>query len=136
MLFRVCVLSCFVYQKSKPISIFFVSCQIAGPTFDHGFFYTHSQNSKLVGYADIDYGGDLDNGKNPSGYAFHISSAIFAWSSKKQQTIALSTCEAEYIAATACACQAMWLAYILSKLNLANENPVTIFLDNKYVIHS
>lgn len=45
--------------------------------------------SKLVGYSDSDYGGDLDDGKSTSGYAFHIGSAIFSWSSKKQQTVAL-----------------------------------------------
>ncbi|KAK3027474.1 hypothetical protein RJ639_041080, partial [Escallonia herrerae] len=48
------------------------------------------------------YGRDLDDRKSTSGYAFHIGSAIFSWSSKKQQIVALSTCEAEYIAAAAC----------------------------------
>ncbi|WOG92347.1 hypothetical protein DCAR_0311611 [Daucus carota subsp. sativus] len=103
-------------------------------TLNYGLFYTHSQNSKLVGYSDSDYGGDLDDGKSTSGYAFHIGSAIFSWSSKKQQTVALSTCEAEYIAAAACACQAMWLGYILGELNLAKEDPVTIYVDNKSAI--
>ncbi|KAL8094563.1 hypothetical protein AgCh_036190 [Apium graveolens] len=53
-------------------------------TLDHGLFYTHSQDSKLVGYSDSDYSGDLDDGKNTSGYAFYIGSGIFSWSSKKQ----------------------------------------------------
>ncbi|XP_074378125.1 secreted RxLR effector protein 161-like [Apium graveolens] len=73
-------------------------------TLDHGLFYTYSQDSKLVGYSDSDYGGDLDDGKSTSGSTFHIGSAIFSWSSKKQQTVSLSTCEVEYIAAAACAC--------------------------------
>ncbi|WOG92362.1 hypothetical protein DCAR_0311626 [Daucus carota subsp. sativus] len=100
-------------------------------TLNHGLFYTHSQDSKLVGYSDSDYGGDLDDGKSTSGYAFHIGSAIFSWSSKKQQTVALSTCEAEYIAAAGAACQAIWLSYILGELNLVKEEPVTIYVDNK-----
>ncbi|XP_074345106.1 uncharacterized protein LOC141684164 [Apium graveolens] len=74
-------------------------------TLGHGLFYTHSQNSKLVGYSDSNYGGDLDDGKSTSGYAFHIGTAIFLWSSKKQQTVALSTCEAEYIVVATCTCQ-------------------------------
>ena len=53
---------------------------------------------------------------------------------KKQQIVALSTCEAEYIAAAACACQAMWLGYILGELNLVEEGPVKIYVDNKSVI--
>lgn len=81
-----------------------------------------------------DFGGDLDDGKSTSGYAFHIGSTIFSWSSKKQQTVALSTCEAEYMAAAACTCQAMWLGYILCELNLAKEDSVTIYVDNKSAI--
>ncbi|KAL8125556.1 hypothetical protein AgCh_013007 [Apium graveolens] len=92
-------------------------------TLSHGLFYSHSQNAKLVGYSDSDYGGDLDDGKSTSGYAFHIGSVIFSWSSKKQQTVALSTCEAEYIAAAALACQAIWLGYVLGELNLVKEEP-------------
>ncbi|XP_074337764.1 uncharacterized protein LOC141705328 [Apium graveolens] len=103
-------------------------------TLDHGLFYTHSQNPKLVGYSDSDYGGDLDDGKNTSGYAFHNGSGIFSWSSKKQQTVDLSTCEAEYIAAAVCTCQAMWLVYILGELNLVEEGPVQIYVDNKSAI--
>ncbi|XP_074347280.1 secreted RxLR effector protein 161-like [Apium graveolens] len=103
-------------------------------TLDHGLFYSHSQNSKLVGYSDSDYGGDLDDGKSTSGYAFRIGSAIFSWSSKKQQIVALSTCEAEYMAAAACACQAIWLGYILGESNFAKEGPVKIYVDNKSAI--
>ncbi|XP_074366216.1 secreted RxLR effector protein 161-like [Apium graveolens] len=103
-------------------------------TLDQGLFYMHSQNSKLVGYSDSDYGGDLDDGKSTSGYVFHIGSAIFSWSSKKQPTVALSTCEAEYIAAATCACQAKWLGYILSELNLIKEDSVTIYVDKKSAI--
>ncbi|GAA0149774.1 oxidase [Lithospermum erythrorhizon] len=100
-------------------------------TLEYGLFYTHSQDSKLVGYLDSDYGGDLDDAKSTSGYAFHIGLAVFSWSSKKQQTVPLSTCEAEYMAVAACTCQAIWLKYILSELYYSNEEPVTIYVDNK-----
>ena len=49
-------------------------------TINYGLFHTHSQNSKLVSNSDSDYGGELDDEKSTSGYAFHISSAIFSWS--------------------------------------------------------
>ncbi|KAK2991823.1 hypothetical protein RJ640_006383 [Escallonia rubra] len=103
-------------------------------TVDHGLFYTHSQNSRLIGYSDSNYGRDLDDRKSTSGYAFHIGSAIFSWSSKKQQIVALSTCEAEYIAAAACTCQAIWLKNILKELYLIEEGPTTIYVDNKSAI--
>ncbi|KAK4258396.1 hypothetical protein QN277_007851 [Acacia crassicarpa] len=103
-------------------------------TINHGLFYTHSQDSRIVGYSDSDYGGDIDDRKSTSGYAFHIGSAIFSWSSKKQQTVALSSCEAEYMAAAACTCQAIWLKNILNELHQKQEGPVTIYVDNKSAI--
>ncbi|KAK2993953.1 hypothetical protein RJ640_000551 [Escallonia rubra] len=103
-------------------------------TVDHGLFYTYFQNSRLVGYSDSNYGKDLDDQKSTSGYAFHIGSAIFSWSSKKQQIVAFSTCEAEYIAAAACTCQAIWLKNILRELYLIEEGPTTIYVDNKSAI--
>ncbi|XP_055822197.1 uncharacterized mitochondrial protein AtMg00810-like [Solanum dulcamara] len=103
-------------------------------TVNHGLFYTHFKNSKLVGYSDSDYGGDLDDRKSTSEYLFHLGSATFSWSSKKQQTIALSTCEAEYIAATACTCQAIWLKNILEELSFAQDYPIKIYVDNKSTI--
>lgn len=78
-------------------------------TINQGLFYESSKDSKLVGYTDSDYGGDPDERKSTSGYMFHIGSAAFSWSSKKQTVVALSSCEAEYVAAAACACQAIWL---------------------------
>ena len=103
-------------------------------TLNHGLWYKYSEDAKLIGYSDSDYGGDWDDGKSTSGYAFHVGSAVFSWSSKKQQTVALSTCEAEYMAAVACTCQAMWLKNILKELNFANEDPVTVYVDNNSAI--
>ena len=48
--------------------------------------------------------------------------------------MALSTCEAEYIAVAPCMCQAMWLGYILGELNLVKEDPISIYVDNKSAI--
>ncbi|KAK8571246.1 hypothetical protein V6N13_103375 [Hibiscus sabdariffa] len=103
-------------------------------TLDHGLFYKYSQNSKLVGYSNSDYGGDIDDRKSNFGCLFHIGSTAFSWSSKKQQMVALSTCEAEYIADAACTCQAIWLKNILDELNFAQEGPTTIYVDNKSTI--
>lgn len=103
-------------------------------TMDQGLFYTYSQSSNLVGYSDSDYGGDLDDHKSTSGYLFHIGSAAFSWSSKKQQIVALSTCEAEYMAIATCTCQAIWLKNILGELSIIQEGPITIYVDNKSTI--
>ncbi|XP_055804255.1 secreted RxLR effector protein 161-like [Solanum dulcamara] len=103
-------------------------------TMDYGLFYTHFEKSKLIGYLDSNYGKDLDDRKSTSRYLFHLGSAAFSWSSKKQQIVALSTCEAKYIIATACTCLAVWLKNILEELFFAQENPITIYVDNKSTI--
>ncbi|KAG6521246.1 hypothetical protein ZIOFF_018357 [Zingiber officinale] len=81
-----------------------------------------------------DWAGDVETRKSTSGYAFHLGSAIFSWSSKKQPVVALSTTEAEYIAATNCAMQAIWLKKILDFLQHKQDGPTTIFCDNKSTI--
>ncbi|KAK1359568.1 hypothetical protein POM88_044042 [Heracleum sosnowskyi] len=65
------MLSKFRMKESKRI-LRYIKCTIS-----YGLFYTHVEDSKLVGYSHSDYGGDLDDGKSTSGYAFHRFSSIF-----------------------------------------------------------
>ena len=52
--------------------------------------------TNLVGYSDSDWGGDPVTYRSTAGFVFNIGSRAISWSSKRQPTIALSTCEAEY----------------------------------------
>ena len=54
--------------------------------------------SPLVGYTNIDWAGDKGTRRSTSGYTFNIGSGAISWSSKRQATVALLTCEAEYVA--------------------------------------
>eukprot|EP00253_Pinus_taeda_P017690 PITA_17690 len=54
-----------------------------------------------------DWAGSVDDSKSTSGYVFHMGSGAISWASKKQLVVSLSTTEAEYVAATAAACQAV-----------------------------
>jgi len=53
---------------------------------------------KLRGYSNVDWGGDQDEFRSTSGYVFTLSGRAISWCSKKQDCIALSTMETEYIA--------------------------------------
>nr|GFC87274.1 ribonuclease H-like domain, reverse transcriptase, RNA-dependent DNA polymerase [Tanacetum cinerariifolium] len=53
-----------------------------------------------------------------------------SWSTQKQATVALSSCESEFIAAT----EALWLKRLLSKLTHTQEEKITIQVDNKSAI--
>ena len=60
--------------------------------------FTKSGNGDLVGYADADWAGDLDDRHSTTGYVFLMAGGSVSWLSKKQPIVALSTAEAEYVA--------------------------------------
>ena len=64
-------------------------------------------NTDINFFSDADWGNNSDQ-KSISGYVTIITGGAIAWSSKKQQTVALSTTEAEYIATTHAAKQVLW----------------------------
>ena len=61
---------------------------------------------------------------------FRFFGAPISWSSKKQSVIALSSCEAEYIAGSSATCQAFWLDELLKALQIEVEKPLKLFVDN------
>ena len=95
-----------------------------------GILYIANDDFKLVGYTDSDWAGSIDDRKSTSGYVFNMGSGAISWASKKQPIVAQSTAEAEYIAANAAACQAIWLRRILTDLNERQEDGTTIYCDN------
>ncbi|XP_060216930.1 secreted RxLR effector protein 161-like [Lycium barbarum] len=99
-----------------------------------GIFYSKTNDSSLVGFTDSDWAGDMMQRKSTSGYAFYLGSGVSSWSSKKQQVVALSTAEAEYMAATSSATQALWLRRMLGFLQHKQDSPTKIFCDSKSAI--
>jgi hypothetical protein len=81
---------------------------VAG-TLDHDLYYLRCPGeAHLVGYSDSDHVGDIDTSKGTSGVLF-FSKCLVSWQSVKQQVVALSSCETEYIAASTASTQAIWL---------------------------
>ena len=72
-------------------------------------FYRKKGDGESKAYTDSDYVGDLDDRKSTSGYVFLLSEGAMSWSSKKQPVVTLSTTEAEFVAATSCGCQGVWI---------------------------
>ena len=60
---------------------------------------------KLVGYSDNDMAGDVDDRKSTGGMIYFLSGGAIYWQSTKQKVVVLSSCEAEYIAASTAATQ-------------------------------
>ncbi|KAH9681844.1 hypothetical protein KPL71_027113 [Citrus sinensis] len=103
-------------------------------TINFGLLYSFSNDYKLIGYSDSDWGGDVDDRKSTTGFVFFMGDTAFTWMSKKQPIVTLSTCEAEYVAATSSVCHAIWLRNLLKELSLAQEEPTEICVNNKSAI--
>ena len=99
-----------------------------------GLFYSRTEDYKLQGYSDSDWCGDVDERKSTSGYLFFMGDTAFTWYSKKQPIVALSTCEAEYVAASYCVCHAIWLRRLLSELRIPQQRSTEVCIDNKSAI--
>ncbi|RVX12855.1 Retrovirus-related Pol polyprotein from transposon RE1 [Vitis vinifera] len=89
---------------------------------------------KLDGYADSDWAGSVDDMKSTSGYVFTIGSGVICWNSRKQEVVAQSTTEAEYISLAAAANQAIWLRKLLADLGQEQSSPTELYCDNKSAI--
>ena len=63
-----------------------------------------------------------------------LRSAPISWLSLKQKVVALSTCEAEYVAAATAACQVVWLHQLLGELTGVGAHPPALMVDNKPTI--
>ena len=85
-----------------------------------------------VGYTDSDFMSDKDSRKSTSGYVFTLGSGAISWRSVKQSCIADSTTEAEYVAASEAAKEAVWLRKFLQDLEVvpAVTAPLKLFCDN------
>jgi hypothetical protein len=80
---------------------------VAG-TLDHGLYYPRCPGvAHFVGYSDSDHAGDIDTSKSTSGILFFLGKCLVSRQSVKQQVVALSSCEAEYITASTASTQAI-----------------------------
>eukprot|EP00253_Pinus_taeda_P014164 PITA_14164 len=77
-------------------------------TITNGLRYT-AGDVRLLGDTDVDWAGSVVDRKNTFGCCFTLGSASISWMSRKQKLVALSTAEAEYIAASMVSCEAFWL---------------------------
>ncbi|KAG8502831.1 hypothetical protein CXB51_000478 [Gossypium anomalum] len=99
-----------------------------------GVMFKKENELRLVRYSDSDWAGSADDMRSTSGYFFTLGSGSFCWSSKKQQTVAQSTAEAEYIAVAAAVNQAIWLRKLLSDLNEEQSEATEIMVDNQSAV--
>jgi hypothetical protein len=69
--------------------------------------YGGAQNLLIIGFTDADWGGDKNDRKSTTGYVYMVNNGAVSWSSRKQTTVAVSTTEAEYMAISDAAREAL-----------------------------
>jgi hypothetical protein len=107
---------------------------VAG-TVDYGLFYRSREKkggqAQLIGFSDSDFAGDIDDRKSTTWVLFCLGDSPITWHSSKHKVVALSSCEAEYIAAGSGTC---WLARLLKELVDSGSEAPVLRVDNKSAI--
>jgi hypothetical protein len=85
-------------------------------------------------YVDASFAGDADTRRSSTGYIFKIAGGPVSWQSRMQTSVALSSMESEYMAASAVAQKAMWHNRLIGQLGFNTPHPITLFEDNKAAI--
>ncbi|GFH18455.1 reverse transcriptase Ty1/copia-type domain-containing protein [Haematococcus lacustris] len=97
-------------------------------TADQGLVF--GEAAELQGYCDADYAGDKDTARSTTGYVFAMNGAAISWSSRLQPTVAMSTAEAEYMAASSAVKEGLWLRKLMQDLQLPGDC-TSIMCDNQ-----
>jgi hypothetical protein len=93
------------------------------------------QLQMLRGFTDADWAGCHQTRRSTAGYLFNIRSGAISWQSKRQNIVALSTCEAEFMGQTQATKEAIWLRRLLHELNMGQGKCATIICgDNQGAI--
>lgn len=103
-------------------------------TLDLSLFYPKGTSFELVGYTDADYAGCKIDRKSTSGGCQFLGHSLVSWSSRKQNSIALLTAEAEYVATGSCCAQILWMKHQLEDFNLYYDH-IPIRCDNTSAIN-
>ena len=94
---------------------------------------THPTN-ELWAFVDADWAGNVDTRRSTSGYVIMLNGAAVSWKSKRQSIVALSTAEAEFIAASSLVQEVIYLRSFLARIGFPQDGPTSVYEDNESCI--
>ena len=104
-------------------------------THDNGILYDGNLDLGIHGYSDSDHAGCTKTRKSTSGYVFLACGGAISWRSKKQTSVATSSCEAEYIASCLASKEDIWLSRLRNDLiGKSVDVPLPISIHNEGTI--
>ncbi|GJU48728.1 hypothetical protein Tco_1218283 [Tanacetum coccineum] len=102
-------------------------------TINMGLWYSKDTDMSLTAYADADHAGCQDTRRSTSGSAQFLGDKLVSWSSKKKNSNAISSTEAEYISLPGCCAQILWMCSQLTNYGF-QFNKIPLYCDNKSTI--
>jgi hypothetical protein len=108
-------------QYTRELELVFNGSDVSGDLDFHGF-------------SDADWSGDEDTSRSTSGYAFISGRGALGWSSKRQNMVALSSTESEYIGLSNAGQHLAWLRTFFAELGYERTGPTELFCDNQAAI--
>jgi histone deacetylase 1/2 len=96
-----------------------------------GLFFEKCSSFDFKAFCDADYAADVSTRRSTTGFIFLLNGTAISWSSKLQKTVALSTSEAEYMAAAAAIKEALWLKTLFTDLSVPLTGPFNLYVDNQ-----
>ncbi|KAF1317226.1 putative polyprotein, partial [Globisporangium splendens] len=104
-------------------------------TREYGIKYSGGKDkSRLTAYSDADWASNADDRRSISGVILIVNGGPVVYKSKAQKSVALSSSEAEYMAASLCAQEIMWTRALLADLQAMQDKPTTLFEDSQGAI--
>ncbi len=96
-----------------------------------GLLFKKGNTFNLEGWTDASWADNVDTGRSTSGYLFIIGGTAVSWASRKQETVALFSTEAEYMGQSAATQEVIWLRGLISEITNKELEPTTLFADNR-----
>ncbi|WJX72230.1 hypothetical protein P8452_56129 [Trifolium repens] len=98
--------------------------------------YGGEEELAVVGYTNASFQTDKDDFRSQSDFVFCLNGGAVSWKSSKQETVADSTTEAEYIAASSAAKEAVWIKKFITELEVVPSivDPISLYCDNNGAI--
>jgi hypothetical protein len=102
-------------------------------TKDIGITYTRGLNNtnRLLGWADADWAACTATRRSTSGYVSTLNGGAISWKCRQQKSVATSTSEAEYVAASRASDDIMFLRRVLEEAGVKQTTPTPLYEDNR-----
>jgi hypothetical protein len=131
--FSLSILSRFLH---KPIKLhlqlaIYVLRYLKGSLTQSIVYRQYSDNTEIIGLTDADWGGCYNTRRSMTGYIYFLAGGAISWKSMRQNSITLSSQQAEYYSLSESIREVVWYRSILAELGYTPLNPSVILEDNK-----